>query len=37
LTMILVGMCCAFLVLVGVVVLGFIVRRQNHEGGKNVQ
>ncbi|HET6594957.1 MAG TPA: peptidase MA family metallohydrolase [Anaerolineales bacterium] len=37
LTMILLGMCCAFLVLVGVVVLGFIVRRQNHEGGKNVQ
>jgi hypothetical protein len=37
LTMILLGMCCAFLVLIGVVVLGFVVRRQNREGGNNVQ
>jgi hypothetical protein len=35
LTMILLGLCCAFLVLLGVVVLGFMVRRQNREGGKN--
>ena len=35
LTMILLGMCCAFLVLIGVVVLGFVVRRQNHQGGDN--
>ena len=31
LTMILLGLCCAFLVLFGVVVLGFVVRRQNRE------
>ena len=37
LTMILLGLCCAFLVLLGVVVLGFVVRRQNHQGGNNVQ
>ena len=37
LTMILLAMCCAFLVLIGVVVLGFVVRRQNREEGKNVQ
>ena len=37
LTMILLGMCCAFLVLIGVVVLGFVVRRQNREGGQHVQ
>lgn len=29
LTLILLGMCCAFLVLIGVVVLGFVVRREN--------
>jgi hypothetical protein len=37
LTMILLGMCCAFLVLIGVFVLGFVVRRQNSQGGDNVQ
>jgi len=37
LTLILVGMCCAFVVLVGVVILGFVVRNQNHKEGKNVQ
>jgi hypothetical protein len=35
LTMILLGMCCAFLVLIGVVILGFVVRRQNRQGGNN--
>ena len=35
LTMILLGLCCAFLVLMGVVVLGFVVRRQNRKGGVN--
>ena len=37
LTIILLAMCCAFLVLIGVVVLGFVVRRQNREEGKDVQ
>lgn len=37
LTMLLLGMCCVFLVLIGIVVLGFIVRRQNQQGGNNVQ
>jgi hypothetical protein len=37
LTMILLGLCCAFLVLIGVVVLGFVVRRQNRPRGENVQ
>jgi len=37
LTMILLGLCCAFLVLLGVVVLGFVVRRQNRPGGNDVQ
>jgi hypothetical protein len=36
LTMILLGLCCAFLVLLGVVVLGFVVRGQNRKGGTNV-
>jgi hypothetical protein len=35
LTMILLGMCCVFLVLIGVVVLGFVVRSQNRQGGDN--
>ena len=35
LTMILLGLCCAFLVLLGVVVLGFVVRSQNRKGGVN--
>jgi len=37
LTLILLGMCCVFLVLIGVIVLGFIVRRQNRKGGEHVQ
>ena len=37
LTMILLGLCCAFLVLLGVVVLGFVVRGQNRKRGDNVQ
>ncbi|HJQ15271.1 MAG TPA: peptidase MA family metallohydrolase [Anaerolineales bacterium] len=37
LTMILLGMCCIFLVLIGVVVLGFVVRRQNRQAGDNVE
>jgi hypothetical protein len=35
LTMILLAMCCIFLVLIGVVVLGFVVRNQNRQGEKN--
>ncbi|RPJ29031.1 MAG: hypothetical protein EHM33_02385 [Chloroflexi bacterium] len=35
LTLILLGMCCIFLVLVGVVILGFVVRSQNRKGGNN--
>jgi hypothetical protein len=37
LTMILLGMCCIFVVLIGVVVLGFVVRGRNRKGGDNVQ
>jgi hypothetical protein len=37
LTMILLGMCCIFLVLMGIVVLGFVVRRQNRQAGNNGQ
>jgi hypothetical protein len=37
LTMLLLGMCCVFLVLIGIVILGFVVRRQNQQGGNNVQ
>lgn len=37
LTLTLLVMCCVFLVLIGVVVLGFIVRGQNRKDGKNVQ
>jgi hypothetical protein len=35
--MLLLGMCCVFLVLIGIVILGFVVRRQNQQGGNNVQ
>ena len=35
LTMILLGICCVFFILLGVVVLGFIIRNQNRKGGKN--
>jgi hypothetical protein len=35
LTLALVGFCCLFLLVIGVVVLGFIVRSQNRKGGNN--
>ena len=35
LTLTLLGFCCIFLFLIGVVVLGFVVRNQNLSGGKN--
>ena len=35
LTLTLLGFCCIFAVLIGVVVLGFVVRNQNRSGGKN--
>jgi hypothetical protein len=35
LTLTLLGFCCMFLFLIGVVVLGFVVRNQNRPGGKN--
>ncbi|HEX2994939.1 MAG TPA: peptidase MA family metallohydrolase [Anaerolineales bacterium] len=37
LTMILLALCCAFLILIGVVVLGLVLRNQNRKGGTNVQ
>jgi hypothetical protein len=38
LTLILLGLCCAFLLLIGIVALGLMVGRQNHsKGGKDVQ
>ncbi|HJS18411.1 MAG TPA: peptidase MA family metallohydrolase, partial [Anaerolineales bacterium] len=37
LTLILMALCCTFLVLLGVIVLGFIVRSQNRKGGNHVQ
>lgn len=35
LTLILLGFCCIFLLIIGVVVLGFIARRDHMKGGKN--
>ena len=35
LTLILLGMCCVFLLIIGIFVLGFIVRRDNMKAGKN--
>jgi hypothetical protein len=35
LSLILLGLCCIMLLLVGVVVLGFVVRNQNKKGGSN--
>lgn len=35
LTLALLGFCCIFLVIIGVIVLGFIVRAQNMKAGKN--
>lgn len=37
LTLTLLGLCCVFLLLIGVVILGFVVRRQNRQGTENVQ
>jgi hypothetical protein len=37
LTLILLGMCCMFIIIIGVVVLGFIVRGQNMKEGKDVK
>jgi hypothetical protein len=38
LTLILLGLCCVFILLFGVVILGFIIRRPNQpKGGSNVQ
>jgi hypothetical protein len=37
LTFILLGLCCVFFVLMGVIVLGFVVRRQNRRGGDHAQ
>ena len=35
LTLMLLGLCCAFILVIGVVVLGLIVRNQNSKGPKN--
>jgi hypothetical protein len=35
LTLTLVGFCCLFLLVIGVIVLGFVVRSQNQKGGNN--
>lgn len=35
LTLILLALCCAFILIIGIVVLGFIVRSQNNKGGNN--
>ncbi|HEX5808050.1 MAG TPA: peptidase MA family metallohydrolase [Anaerolineales bacterium] len=37
LTLTLLAMCCIFLVLIGIVVLGFVVRSQNRKEGNNVK
>jgi hypothetical protein len=37
LTMILLALCCVFFVLIGVVVLGFVLRNQSRQGGNHVQ
>jgi hypothetical protein len=37
LTIMLLGFCCLILLVIGVVVLGFVVRNQNKKGGNNVQ
>jgi hypothetical protein len=35
LTLVLLGFCCIFLLILGVIVLGFVVRAQNTKAGKN--
>jgi hypothetical protein len=37
LTLTLLGMCCVFLILIGMVTLGFIVRNQNLKGANNLE
>jgi len=37
LTLTLLAMCCVFILLIGIVILGFVVRSQNRQGGNNVQ
>ena len=37
LTLILLGLCCVFLILIGMVILGFIVRNQNIKDANNVE
>lgn len=37
LTLILLAMCCVFLILIGVIVLGIVISNQNRKGGNNVQ
>jgi hypothetical protein len=37
LTLILLGFCCMFILVIGVVILGFVVRGQNRKGGKDAQ
>ncbi len=37
LTLILLGLCCVFILLGGILIVGFIVRNQNSKGGKDVQ
>jgi len=37
LTLILLAMCCVFLLLIGVIAVGVFVRNENRKGGKNVQ
>src|SRR6266498_2912126 len=37
LTLVLLGICCFFILIVGVIVLGVIVRNQNSKGGDNVK
>ncbi len=34
LTLLLLGFCCVFLLIIGVVILGFVVRRENQEEKK---
>ena len=35
LTLVLLGLCCLFLLIIGVIVLGLVVRNQNRKGGNN--
>jgi hypothetical protein len=37
LTLILLGFCCMFILVIGVVILGFVVRGQNRKGGQDAQ